>query len=74
MLAWRLESGLSQRAAARKAGLSQPTWTKLEGNRASRVSVGVAALLELVTSGAVTVADFVLEALPRPRRRRGVRR
>lgn len=58
LVAWRTSTGLSQREAARRAGVAQPTWSDLEAGRAKRVSVDTAMAVERVTDGAIRVTEW----------------
>lgn len=57
-MAWRKSANLSQREAARRAGVCQPTFSELESGRAKRVSVDTAMAIEELTSGAIAVVDW----------------
>ncbi len=58
LVAWRSSVGISQREAARRAGVAQPTWSDLEGGRAKRVSVDTALAVEKITEGAIRVTEW----------------
>ena len=55
----RLNHDLSQRAAAETAGISQPTWSRLEAGTLSRVSV-----IDLAVALAVVGRDLSVRAYP----------
>lgn len=58
----RTRAGLTQRAAARAAGVSQPTWARVESG-AQQPSLPV---LQRLLSGTEHRAELVLEELPDP--------
>lgn len=62
---WRLERGLSQRDAAKAAGISQAAWQAIETGRTPRIGLDVAERVVTVTQGVVVLADF-----PRPKGKR----
>ena len=57
LVKWRHDNGLSQRAAAKKAGLSQPAWQSYESGGLPKTPAAVK--IERATGGAVTVSDWV---------------
>lgn len=58
LVAWRKVAGLSQREAAARAGVAQPTFSDLEHGRARRVSVDTALAIERLTAGLIRVAEW----------------
>lgn len=57
LVRWRHEKGLSQRAAAALAGLSQPAWQAYECGGLPKTPAATS--IERITSGAVRVTDWV---------------
>ncbi len=57
LVRWRRENGMTQRAAAKLAGLSHATWHAYESGGLPRTPAAVA--IERVTNGAVAVGDWV---------------
>lgn len=57
--AWRDERDLSQREAARLAGVSQAAWYTLEAGKTHRISLRLAAAIERATGGAIAVNDWL---------------
>lgn len=60
--AWRKSRELSQREAAKMAGISQAAWQALEAGTIKRLGLDVAARIVEVTDGAVALADLVADA------------
>lgn len=56
---WRTSQGLSERAAAAKAGVSQPTWRAVERDDIKRIGLEVARRLVVALDGTITLDDFV---------------
>ena len=55
---WRDTNGLTQRAAALKAGLSQAAWHSIEAGTSKRIGLDVANAIVAVTDGAVSLKDL----------------
>lgn len=55
-MTWRHERGLSQREAAKLAGLSQPAWQAYENGGLPKTPAAVS--IERITDGAVRVVDW----------------
>ncbi len=53
---WRMAKGLSERAAAREVGVSQPTWCAAEGDEFKRMGVDIVA--RFVDACGVDFRDF----------------
>ena len=65
--AWREARGLSQKAAARGAGISQSEWQKLESGRSRNPSGTTARHVEAYTGGEFKIADICPRTrLPKP--------
>lgn len=62
---WRKEQGLSERAAADRIGVSQPTLRAVEKDENSRIGIDVAAKFVKALDGAISLEDFI-------RRRRSI--
>ena len=62
---WRADNGLTERAAAEKIGVSQPTLRAVERDEVKRIGLEVAAAFVRACGGVVSLDDF----LARPRRR-----
>lgn len=67
--AWRNGLDLKQKDVAKRAGVSQALWSKLEDGRMKRVGLEVARRIVEVTSGAISLDDF---SRPRGRKVRPV--
>lgn len=63
---WRAARGLSERAAAALAHVSQPTWRSVERDEMKRIGLDVAWRIVRACGGVVTLDDF----LPPHRRNR----
>lgn len=62
LMSWRKRLELSQREAAKMAGISQAAWQALEAGTMKRLGLDVAARIVEVTAGAVALADLVTDA------------
>lgn len=62
LMGWRKRLDLTQREAAKKAGISQAAWQALEAGSNKRLGLDVAARIVDTTGGAVTLADLVTDA------------
>lgn len=60
---WRAAQGLSQRAAATRARISQAAWQAIEADEVKRIGLDVACRVVVACDGAIVLEDFV------PRRR-----
>jgi transcriptional regulator with XRE-family HTH domain len=56
---WRNDRGLSERAAAELAGVSQPTWRAVESDDTKRIGLDVAYRFVKALGGAISLDDFV---------------
>jgi transcriptional regulator with XRE-family HTH domain len=56
---WRDSHDLTQRAAAKRAGVSQAAWQAVESGRCKRLGIDVAARIVRSTDGAISLDDFV---------------
>ncbi len=61
---WRAAQDLSERAAARRVGVSQPTLRAIERDEIKRIGLEIAMRIVRACDGAVTLDDFLA-----PRRR-----
>lgn len=57
LLQWRLDRGLSQRSAAKSAGITQPAWQKYEDGKA-RPGLRSAHSIERITGGAILASEW----------------
>lgn len=55
---WRQSRGLSERAAAAKIGVSQPTWRAVENDDVKRIGLAVARRFVMGLDGEITLDDF----------------
>lgn len=62
---WRRAQDLTQREAAKRAGISQAAWSAIETGNVKRLGLDVARRIVAVTNGAVTL-DELARATTRP--------
>lgn len=55
---WRDERGLSQRDAAKGAGISQAQWSAIESGRVKRIGLEIARKVVAYMGGAITMEDL----------------